>query len=121
MPGSHRIHPERRLVVSTLYGHLTDRDLAVGVAALRADPAFDSTYDQLVDASAVTQLDVTTQGVRESARTDPFSDQSRRAIVVSDDAAYGLARMFQSMNTLEPDHGFITRDLDEAVRWLTAV
>lgn len=118
MPASYHVDPSRRLIVSTLYGTLTDADLHRGLAALAADPAFDATFDHLVDGCGITQLEVTTAGVRVAAQTDRFAATSRRAIVVSGDAPYGVARMYQCLAPGDPDRLLVTRDPDEARRWL---
>lgn len=118
MPISHRVDPERRLVVCTMHGVLADDDLARSPSSLLSDPAFDPAFDLVVDARGVTALEITSSAVRRAAQTDAFSERARRAIIVADDAAYGLARMFHSILMAEPHSVLITRDHDEALRWL---
>lgn len=118
MPATYQVDPSRRLVTTILHGILRDGDFKEYVAALLADPRFDPTYDNLVDGCGITELEVTSRAVRASADTDPFSPTTRRAIVVSGDAAYGMARMFQALCPDLPDRLLVTRDPCEARRWL---
>ena len=118
MPTSIHIDPARRLVTSTFYGRLTDQDLADHMVGLLRHPDFHGDLDQLVDARGISQLDITSQVIRESTQQDVFTSASRRAIVVAGDAVYGMARMFQSLTSIDPDHLLVTRDMDEAIRWL---
>lgn len=118
MPAAYHIDAARCLVTTTIQGTVTDADLAANFAGLTADPAFDPAFDHLVDAREVTELEVTTGAVRRSAQGDPFAPGSRRAVVVSRDAEYGMARMFQALSPHGDDHLLVTRDLDEARRWL---
>lgn len=117
MPARYHIEPDRRLIITVLEGVLSDRDL-LQTEVVRADPAFDPAYDQLVDARKVTAIEATSAAVRQLALTDPFGPGSRRAIVVSSDAAFGVARMFQNLVDGGGEQMVVVRDMNEAARWL---
>lgn len=118
MPATYHIDPARRLVVSTFMGNVSDAEVEKVIAAMASDPAFDPRFNNLVDARAVTDLAITTPAIRQSAERELFAESSRRAFVVSDDAAYGVARMFQSLDVHGGERVGIFRDLAEAERWL---
>lgn len=118
MPASYRIDHDPRVVLFLLEGTVTDDELAQNLARVMADPDFDPEMRQLVDARRITSVEVTSAGIREMAQQLPFTRESRMALVVSTDAAYGVARMFQNL----VDHGgeqmLVVRDMCEAARWL---
>lgn len=94
MPITYEIDPEQRLVVTRIWGPATESDVAKHNQSLRTDPQFDPHYRQLADMSGVTELLVSTKVIEETAHDQYFAPGVRRAFVASDDAAFGLARMF---------------------------
>lgn len=118
MPVSHHVDPARRSVFTTFEGTVTDADLAEHLAALTADGDLDPAYDHLVDARGITELRISTNAVRGATQVNPFSAGARLAVVVSDDAAYGMARMAVALSSRDEGRALITRDLAEARRWL---
>ena len=95
MPLSYVIDKQRRLVTSTASAVVTYSDLTAHQSRLKNDPDFDPTFDQLVDGTAVTQIDLTTDNVRAIARQRLFAAGSRQAFATSSEFAYGMARMFE--------------------------
>jgi hypothetical protein len=95
MPLSYLINKQRRLVTSTASGVVTYSDITTHQSRLKNDPDFDSTFDQLVDGTAVTQIELTTDNVRAIARQRLFAAGSRQAFATSSEFAYGMARMFE--------------------------
>jgi hypothetical protein len=66
-----------------------------------------------------TAIDIDADGVRRLAQRSIFSPQSRRAIIMTSDAAYGLARMFEILREAAGEHGIrVFRNLDEALDWI---
>lgn len=118
MPAAFTIDPSRRLVLSRGWGVLTDRELVAHVHALSADPRFRPDLHQLVDFLGVTDVRVTASGVREMTGLNPFGAGARRALAVSSDVAYGMARMYQIMRSDAADVVEIFRDIDSALEWL---
>lgn len=103
MPFAFTIELSRRLVLSRGWGVLTDRELVAHVRALAADPRFRPDLHQLCDFVDVTDVKVTAAGVREMTGLNPFGAGARRALAVSSDVAYGMARMYQIMRGDAPD------------------
>ena len=52
MDATFEFDAQRRVVIVTIRGELTDRDLLDGYDRLRSDPRFRSDHDQLVDLRA---------------------------------------------------------------------
>jgi len=66
----------------------------------------------------VTDVKVTASGVREMTGLNPFGAGARRALAVSSDVAYGMARMYQIMRSDAQDEVEVFRDIDSALEWL---
>ncbi len=118
MPVSYRIDRERRIVFSEASGVLTDSDLIEFQKRLRDDPEFEPDLRQLADCRAIDEIGVTSQGVEEASSRSPFSQGSLRAIVVSSDEAFGMARMFENLRHEARDEIRVFREAEEARRWL---
>jgi hypothetical protein len=96
MPCAYTIDLARSLVLSRGWGVLTDRELLVHVRALTADPRFARYLRQLADLRDVTDVQVTASTIiREMVRLNPFGAGARRALVVTSDVVFGMARMYQ--------------------------
>ena len=117
MPAEYRIDPAERMVYNRGWGVFTDDDLAAGRAAMSADPTFHPEFDQLYDFTEVTDLRVSSRTLRELAATSPFATTARRAVVVSSEAAFGLARMYAIM-AMREDLIQVFRDRESAMLWL---
>jgi len=95
MPLNYVVDKQHRLVTSTASGVVTYSDVTSHQSRLKNDPDFDPTFDQLVDGTAVTQIELTTDNVRAIARQRLFAAGSRQAIATGSEFAYGMARMFE--------------------------
>ncbi|MGE5176012.1 MAG: hypothetical protein ACM3JJ_06505 [Hyphomicrobiales bacterium] len=118
MPGSYWIDLARGIVFSRGYGTVTDGDLLAHAKALGADPRFRATFRQIVDFRDLSEIMVTSDGVRSLAQIHPFHRQAHRAIVVSSDAVFGLTRMFALLADADPEHFGIFRSLEPAMEWV---
>jgi hypothetical protein len=86
---------------------------------LMKDPDFDPSYSQIADFTQVTKIELTAQDVHELAQRSVFSPQSRRALIVPNDVAYGLGRMFEMLRENQGEMGIrIFRNLEEALDWV---
>ena len=121
MPASYNIDKERRLVISTVSGVVTLADGLAHQRNLRNDPDFDPSFSQLMDFRQVIRVDLSGEDVRKLAQTTIFSPNSRRAMLVSSDLEYGLARMFEILRETMGERGIrVFRDLNEALDWVLA-
>jgi hypothetical protein len=121
MPAGYKIDLERSLVLSRGWGVLTDRELLAHVRALIADPRFARNFCQLGDLRDVTDVQITAATIREMVRLNPFWAGARRALVVTSDVVYGMARMYQILRDESPDELEIFRKMDGALQWLGIV
>ena len=119
MPVSYAIDKQKRLVVTCAWGACTAEDALEFRRQILKDEDFDPSFAQLADFSAVTTIDITPGEVRMLAGVNVFSPDSRRAIVVEGQLAFGLARIFETLRSLRGDRYtrvFHTRD--EALDWI---
>lgn len=121
MPAFYKIDKERRLVMTTASGVLTPSDTLAHQDKLLKDPDFDSSFSQLLDFTQVTTVQLGSDDVRRLAQRSIFSPNSRRAILVSSDFAFGLSRMFEALRDNSGEKGIrVFRNLDEALAWVLA-
>jgi len=97
---------------------VTDRELLAHVRALTIDPRFVRNLHQLADLRDVADVEVTAATIREMANLNPYGDGSRRAVVVTSDLLFGMARMYQILRDEPTDELEVFRTLDDALRWL---
>jgi len=118
MPGSYLIDGERRIVFSRGWGVLTDDEILSHAKTLRADPRFDPGFRQLLDFLGVSEILVTSAGISTLARHNPFRRDSRRAVIVPTDEAFGLTRMFSLYTDADPSQFGIFRTTGPALEWI---
>ena len=122
MPITYRIDTERNLVHTTASGTLTDEDVISMKASLVRNPDFRPGMNELSDIRQVEELAVTPEGIRQMVQQDEEDvDQitkHRLAIVVSQDLAFGMARMYEMLTEGHMENVSVFRELDEAVAWL---
>jgi hypothetical protein len=124
MPIRIRVDPTARLRHAVMEGTIDDDQLVDAFSAVLADPNFDPTLNDLVDARAVRRLDVTPAGVRRLAelvqQVDRLSLPTKIAVVTGDDDAYNAARMYEAMRVEQhaPAEHRIFREMDDARIWL---
>ena len=119
MPAYFKIDKERRLVMTTLAGIFTLADGLEHQEKLLKDPDFAPNFSQLMDCTQVTKIEIEPEDVRRLAQRAIFSPDSRRAILIGSDLAFGLARMFLIYRETFGEKGVrISHDLDEALYWI---
>jgi len=89
------IDKRRRLVLTHAEGCVTFDDARGHQDRLLADPEFDASFDQLIDATGVTKLDLSADEVRTLAQRHVFSLRSRRALVATKPDVFGVGRMME--------------------------
>jgi hypothetical protein len=95
VPSSYTIDPERRLVITRVWGAATDDDVIGHNQRLRTDPLFDPNFRQLADMSGVTEILVNTGTIEMVSRGQLFVPGTQRAFVASEDAVFGLLRKYE--------------------------
>src|SRR5216684_416295 len=105
MPLFYHIDKARKLVLTSASGVITRDEVNAHFQKLLSDPDFKPDYSELGDYSHLVRIDLTAEDIREFARTDVFSSESRRAIVVGDDTAAVLAEMFALLRQVAGERG----------------
>jgi hypothetical protein len=115
---NYRIDPKRRLVVTRAWGVLSTRELVDVMTRILLDPRFDPTYRSLGDLRDVTDITVDNLATAQTAASPLFAEGTRRAIVATSDAAFGMARMFASFSERTGQEVRVFRDIHLAEAWL---
>jgi hypothetical protein len=115
---SYKIDQARRVVITRGWGVLSARELFDVTSRILLDPRFDPTYRSLGDLREVTEVTVDTLATAQTAASPLFAAGTRRAIVATADAVYGMARMFASFAERSGQEVRIFRDLQPAEEWL---
>jgi hypothetical protein len=119
MPAYYKITKEQRLVITTVFGVVTLADGLAHQEKLLNDPDFDPSFSQLMDFTQVAKFEIAAKEVRTLAQRSVFSPESRRAILVNGDLAFGLARMFEVHRENVGEKGIrVFWDLDAALAWV---
>lgn len=118
MPYQCIVDATRRLVSCRAYGVFSERDVFESQPRVRADPAFDPSFNQLVDLTDATELDFNYRTMSAVATTSIFSRGVRRAIVARTPVQYGVARMFQALSESSGQIVALFDDRGAAEAWL---
>ena len=118
MPTSYQLDLRQQLVRSRYWDVLTDADIVSHYQRLGADPDFRPSFRQLCDLRDVSRIAAHTETLRDLANNSIFAPDARRAVVVSGDLDYGLARMFQTFCELAGSQVEVFRDEPSAQAWL---
>jgi hypothetical protein len=119
MPARSVVDLCNRVVLTVLSGVVTFREATEQAARLRADPAFDPGLSELIDLSAVSEIEMSYADLKSLLEIDPFSTTSKRALVnPSPKSISGTARLYQVMRRDEVCVEVFT-STEEALRWLT--
>jgi hypothetical protein len=120
MPCQYVIDKARRLVVTTGWDLVTFAQAKGLQESLMSDPEFDSSFDQLIDGSAVTSMEMSPDEIRMIASRRFFSPSSRRAVVATRPAVFGIARMMQAIHESGKADAEVSvfYDRQSALEWL---
>jgi len=121
MKGNLRIDTERGILYWKASGHFTLQELLVAVAEVVKHPDYRPGLKSLNDLRGVT-VSFTTAEVRTVAEflknQDGLIGQGKIAIVLSQDAVYGMTRAFQVYATTPSMQFEVFRDIPAACEWL---
>ncbi len=122
MPVSCALDDELGVYRITLSGQLTDEEIVEAAEHMLRDPARAPGLHELVDARDVRLQDASSRAIRQVAEMFSGGPRPERgvriAFVAPADAAFGLARMYESLRHQSPAEFRTFRDMDEALRWL---
>ncbi len=120
MPWRYTIDAERKLVASAAWGRMTLAELQAHQDQLANDPQFNPEFSQLVDATAITELNISLDDARKLMGRKLFSRTSRRAFI-GNGLSVTVAKHFMQA------YAFVARgreqisifhERDAAIRWL---
>jgi hypothetical protein len=120
MPFKSVIDARQHLVVTTAIGDLTGDEGLACCLHLKARADFDPAFDQLLDFTHATRFDATAVQLRTIAAQPLFSPASRRAIVATNPAIFGLARMFEAYRSISDvgERIMVFDAINKALEWL---
>lgn len=109
-------------MVTTASGRVTAREFQTYHNRLISDSDFSPDFNQLVDGTAITLLDLTLEEAREITERKVFSARSRRAFVATSADAIGITRMAQGhLAQLKTSSQIrLFPDLASAMTWLNS-
>jgi hypothetical protein len=118
VPAHFNVDSKRRLVTVRFDSEVTVQDVVQYLESLKANPAFEPDFFELVDLTQVMSSEVDFQAAMMLAHeADPFSRKARRAFVAPRAATFRTVRMYQMARG---DEGSIAvfPTMDEAKHWL---
>jgi len=119
MPVHSIIHKQHHLVLTIGEGQVTFWEIKAHQDRLLSDPDFDESFNQLIDATAVTDLDLSGAQAKEIALRRIFSTKSRRAFIAKRPHVFGIGRI---MEVYQEQHAHVEvqvfSEIDAALRWL---
>jgi hypothetical protein len=119
MPVGYKIDKEHKLVMSTAYGAVTREDILFHQQRLVADLDFCRNFSQLADFTRMAKLEINATDVATFAAKTIFAPEARRAIIVPDDEAFGLAQMFEILRDVKGEGGIrVFRSVEEGFDWI---
>lgn len=119
VPFSYSIDPSRRLLLTRAFGVLSDADILSGAAQLLADPAFDPTFNELMDLREVADVAMSHATMAGVAGRSILKTGVRRAFLTQNEMQFGMARMFSTLSATRGHLWRIFRSCDEALAWLS--
>jgi hypothetical protein len=118
MPISYCIDSEQGVVISRAWGTVTGAEVHAHERLLRAEPAFEPAFRQMIDVRDTTRIDMSTTMMQHIAETRVFRRGHRCAFVTSSHDQFGMARMFASFASLRGDEVEVFREWSSAADWL---
>jgi len=120
MPARYVIHEGLRLVISIGEGRVTFSEAMAHDDALQRDPAFNPEFNNLIDATSVTDYALSASEIRVAVNRKLFSPTSQRAFVVATTFMYGIGRMLQIYYEMSEraSPAAVFHDRRSALKWL---
>jgi len=125
VPFDVRIDPEHKRVIATGRGSMAPEDFFEYQRSVWSSGEL-SGYDEVVDMTAVTAVgEPSPDAIRDlsalAASMDPGAASGKLAVVAPADLVFGLARMYQTFRSLNPQSTkqvSVFRTMAEALAWL---
>ena len=114
MPVQVVVDRNKKLVVTTYSGEVTNADVARQIAEIKQQAPYGSGYRAITDFTEVTQFEVSSDEIRSVADSKSPLAQAQRVMVAPSDVTYGTSRMFQMLAGQTRPNITVVRTLDEA-------
>lgn len=120
MPCRYLIDGQRGLVISTAWDRVTSADVDAHQEKLARDPDFNPDFRQLVDATAVTHLDISLDEARTIFGRKTFSSSSRCAFLGRGLMVLGMGRLIEAQAAMTEGRETVRvfSDRNKALHWL---
>jgi hypothetical protein len=119
MPAFFFIDLQREVVFSRATGPVSYGDLAAHVEQLRDHPDFRPEFGQLCDVRHASDIRVSALEVARLAGKTVFCPTAKRAMVVSSEFQFGMARMLANYLGTQGEHTLtVFRQMPKALSWL---
>jgi len=120
VPCRYVIDKERRLVISTAWDRVTFTEMRANQDQLLCDADFNAEFNQLIDATKCTLLDISIDEAKTLAGRKILSPTSRIAWVATDPTIYGMGRLIATYHEMgkTPSQVGVFYDLPSALKWL---
>ena len=114
------IDKERRLVIMTASGQASFADFRSQQSRLLSDPNFKKEFNLLLDGTAITELLLSRSELSALVSGSAFSARSKRAIVASNPAIFGLGQVAAALLEVfqAAPNVALFRGLAAAYQWL---
>jgi len=120
MPCSYVIHKKQRLVITKLWERVTFAEIRGHQEQFRNDPQFDPAFNLLIDASGITEMDISADEARTIASQGLFAPASRRAFLAGRPAVFGMGRLLAAYHAMatKQEQVSVFSDRSAALKWL---
>ncbi len=120
MPARYVIYKDQRLIINYGWGQLTLADFRGQQEEMIKDPDFNPDFDQLVDVSQTTALDLSIEEAKAVATRGIFSRTSRRAVIATDPNVFAMGRLMDVYHAMVTHRSQVRvfYDRESALKWL---
>ena len=120
MPVVLKIDPQRRIVYSAFHGSITDAEVAGHRSAIATDPDFNPAFNEVVDFTAVTEVNLSESTLAAMAQNPSLFHESVLHIVVAPaDILFQIASKYRAFARISRPNLFVVRTRDEAYHLLS--
>jgi len=120
MPCRYSIHTEHGLVISTALDRVTFAEVSAHQDKLVSDPFFHADFKHLVDATKVTELEISIEEAKTIFGRQTFSSASRCAFLGRGLIILGMGRLIEAQAALAEGRETVRvfTDRQKALKWL---
>ena len=119
MPVCYKIDKDRRLVVTDWLRRCYPASIEEHQRNLWMDADFSCTFSQVADFSRMARMEINAADMYSFAKRSVFAPNARRAVIVPNDMAFGLARLFEILRGSQGENGIrVFRTIEEGFVWI---